>query len=373
MRLLIVDDTPEDRYLYRRLLESGAPGPGHIEFVEAETGAAAAALCAARAPDCVLLDYNLPDMDGIEVVDLLNGGHATPDVAIVMVTGQGNEQIAVEAMRRGVHDYLVKGRITRQSLEHAVRGAMENVALRRGLAAQQQALLESNRDLERFAFVVAHDLQSPLSTQIMCLHLVADLLRDKLDANAEKFLNGAIRGADRMRALIRGILNLSLLDGPREPFGDVDCNAVVADVVGDLQALIAEHRASVQWGQLPVVRGHRVQLFQLFHNLVANGIKYRGAAPPRVTVAGDRAGAEWRFRVADNGIGIAEEAQREVFEPFKRLHSYDEIAGHGLGLTICKKVVLHHGGRIGLESTPGAGTVVWFTLPVRETDPVESG
>jgi len=131
-----------------------------------------------------------------------------------------------------------------------------------------------------------------------------------------------------------------------------------------LKVAVEESGASIRHGPLPKVLGDCVQLTQLFQNLVGNAIKFRGAQPPQVEVTAERDGAEWKFRVADNGIGIDPKHFERIFVLFQRLHTRQEYAGTGMGLAICKKIVERHGGRIWVESEPGHGTSFWFTLPI---------
>jgi light-regulated signal transduction histidine kinase (bacteriophytochrome) len=133
--------------------------------------------------------------------------------------------------------------------------------------------------------------------------------------------------------------------------------------LANLQALVQESGATVTSGELPQVLGDETQLTQLFQNLVGNALKFRGKEAPRVQVAAERQGAEWRFTVADNGLGIEPQYFERIFIIFQRLHGKEEYPGTGIGLAICKKIVERHGGRIGLTSQPGEGTTFWFTLP----------
>jgi two-component system, chemotaxis family, sensor kinase Cph1 len=134
--------------------------------------------------------------------------------------------------------------------------------------------------------------------------------------------------------------------------------------VADLHAAITENEATVTIAPLPTVFGDRVQLGQLFQNLIGNAIKYRGADPPQVTLAATREGDCWHFTVRDNGIGIAPEYAERIFVIFQRLHTQAEYSGTGIGLAICRKIVERHGGRIWVESTPGHGATFHFPLPV---------
>ena len=134
-------------------------------------------------------------------------------------------------------------------------------------------------------------------------------------------------------------------------------------MLADLEAPIAEAGADIRIETLPVVPGHAAELHQVFANLIQNALNYRSERPPQVRIDATREGDLWKFRVIDNGIGIPDDATESIFSPFERLHSYDEIQGHGLGLSICRKVVKYHGGRIGVVGADGGGAEFWFTLP----------
>jgi light-regulated signal transduction histidine kinase (bacteriophytochrome) len=148
----------------------------------------------------------------------------------------------------------------------------------------------------------------------------------------------------------------------------VDTHALVQEVLSALTKSIREADARVDLGPLPVIQAERAQLSRLFQNLIANAIKFRRDEPPAISISAERevgpgpGEQAWRFSIQDNGIGIDPEYAERVFQVFKRLHSHDEYPGTGIGLSICKKIAERHGGRIWLESSPGVGTTVHFTI-----------
>jgi PAS domain S-box-containing protein len=225
------------------------------------------------------------------------------------------------------------------------------------------ALESSNAELEQFAYVASHDLQEPLRMVASYTQMLARRYRGKLDADADEFIGYAVDGATRMQALINDLLAYSRVGTRGHPLEPTDTAAIVDRVISDLDFTIKESRAAVERGPLPVVLGDSVQLGQLFQNLISNAIKFHGQQAPEVHVTATREGSSWRFAVQDNGIGLDPAYAERIFVIFQRLHTRAEYPGTGIGLAICKKIVERHGGRIWVESEPGAGTTFYFTLP----------
>ncbi len=232
------------------------------------------------------------------------------------------------------------------------------------LQRQTEALQRSNAELEQLAYVASHDLQEPLRMVGSYLQLLERRYKDRLDEDAHDFIGFAVDGAQRMQALINDLLSYSRVGTRPHPVEPVDCNALMDVVLRTLRVAIEESGATVQYSELPTLPADASQLTQLLQNLVGNAIKFRGETPPVVQVSAERQGDNWQFAVRDNGIGIAPEYFERIFVLFQRLHGRRSYAGTGIGLAICKKIVERHGGRIWVESQPGAGTTFRFTLPV---------
>jgi PAS domain S-box-containing protein len=244
-----------------------------------------------------------------------------------------------------------------------LRDVTERVRAEDALARQAQELARSNADLEQFAYVASHDLQEPLRMVASYTQLLARRYRDKLDDDAHEFIGYAVDGVTRMQALIGDLLAYSRVGKGGGAVERADLEAVFQRTLDVLRTAIEESGAQVTAGPLPTVAADPVQMGQVLQNLVGNGLKFRGAEPPRVHVSAERTGGEWVISVRDNGIGIAPEYARRIFVIFQRLHTRAEYAGTGIGLAICKKIVERHGGRIRVESAEGQGSTFYFTLP----------
>ena len=231
------------------------------------------------------------------------------------------------------------------------------------LLESNEALRQSNDDLNQFAYAASHDLQEPLRMVSLYSQMLQRKYGEKLDADADEFISFIVGGARRMEQLLRDLLAYSQTGSSSEgPVAPVDCAEAMRKVVLNLKASVEQNKASITWGSLPTLHAHEIRLMQLLQNLVSNAIKYRSEAPPVIHVSAERGGPEWLFAVQDNGIGIDPEYAHEVFRIFRRLHGQD-YPGTGIGLAICQRIVERYGGRIWVESTPGHGSRFCFTLP----------
>ncbi len=227
----------------------------------------------------------------------------------------------------------------------------------------QQELSRSNAELEQFAYVASHDLQEPLRMVASYLQLIERRYKDKLDSDGNDFIGFAVDGAKRMQSLISDLLLFARIGTRGKAFVNTDCAKLLETIQLDLRIAIADSGARLTIGPLPTVLGDDLQLRQLFANLVGNALKFRGASPPDVRINAERQDGEWRFSVTDNGIGIERRYFEQIFRLFHRLHTRAAYPGNGIGLSLCKKIVERHGGRIWVESQTGHGTTFTFTIP----------
>jgi PAS domain S-box-containing protein len=224
-------------------------------------------------------------------------------------------------------------------------------------------LARSNAELEQFAYVATHDLQEPLRAVASCVQLLQKRYEGELDEKAQEFITHAVDGTKRMQTLINDLLAYSRISTDAQVFASTNCEMALQEALANLMVAIDESGAVVTQDALPMVSGDATQLTQLFQNLVGNALKFRGERPPQIHIGAVRNNGDWRFSVADNGIGMEPQYFERVFLVFQRLHTRKEYQGTGIGLAICKKVVERHGGRIWAESEPGEGATFCFTIP----------
>ncbi len=241
---------------------------------------------------------------------------------------------------------------------------------KRAEEALQQRTMElerSNADLEQFAYVASHDLQEPLRMVASFTQLLADRYGSNLDDEAREFISFAVEGANRMQALIEGLLSFARVKTRAKELRPIDSGAALQRSLRSLRVALQESGAEVSSEPLPIVLADEPQIEQLFQNLIGNALKFRSqSTPPHVRVSAQPNGTECTFAVRDNGIGIDPRFNERIFAIFQRLHSRSEYPGTGIGLAICKKIVERHGGRIWVESEVGQGATFYFTLPIAD-------
>ncbi len=233
------------------------------------------------------------------------------------------------------------------------------------LDLKNKELKRKNTELEQFAYVASHDLQEPLRTTSSFVQLLQQQYKGRLDEKADKYLRFIYESSDRMKVLIKDLLDYSRI-GAKEDLESVDCNQIMQDVIADLDKAISEAQAEIEIQKLPVIKGYPTEIQQLFQNLVINAIKFRAPGrQPHVIVGVTTVNGYWQFSFADNGIGIDKAHNDRIFVIFQRLHTRSEYQGSGIGLSHCKKIVELHHGKIWVESTPGKGSTFFFTIPVQ--------
>jgi len=226
----------------------------------------------------------------------------------------------------------------------------------------EQSIQTHSAELQEFAYGLTHDLQEPLRMVVNFSQLMAQEYEGKLGEEADKYLGYSVEGAFRIEALLKGLLNYLEITEDNGGLLPIDCNHVLSKTVLSLQTAIQHSGATVTSDPLPTVVAKEAMLTQVFQNLIANSIKYRGEAAPTIHISAKRTAEGWLFSVRDNGIGIDPADAKLVFGMFKRLHG-KEIPGLGIGLALCRKVVERRGGRIWVDSETGRGATFKFTIP----------
>jgi signal transduction histidine kinase len=389
-RILIVDDSPEDCVIYQRQLENGTQKSFTFEFAHsAEKGLEH---CRTELPDCVLLDYNLPDHDGLDFLASLREEHGESRPPVVMLTGKGTEAIAVKAMKLGAQDYLVKGSAP-ENLRHSVKNAIAYALLRRELEAQQrelarlslaqQELIEqlrrhaeelsaADRRKNEFLAILAHELRNPLGPIRNAAHVIR-LCKLPLPPEAEQARDVIDRQVDHMVCLIEDLLDVS-----RIVRGKILLRKSVLDLGKLIRSTIADHGQDFDERELAVtlsmpasetwIDGDPTRLVQVLGNILDNACKFTPAGGTiTVTLSAPRAQGTARIVVADSGEGIEPEMVDRIFETFSQAdRSLDRSRGGlGLGLAIVKGLVELHGGTVAAASGgPGRGCEISVTLPL---------
>ncbi len=285
----------------------------------------------------------------------------------ILVLGGGSFLLRTKVRNRtkALREEIFRHMETENELQKHKNNLEEMVSLRTA------ELTRSNKELERFAYITSHDLQEPLRMISSYLQLVEKRYKDELDEDAKDFINFAVDGAKRMQILINDLLRYSRVGTKSIEFQPVNCEEILKNTLNNLEIAIEESGAKITYDYLPIVRGDKTQLSQLFQNLIGNSIKFKGENFPEIHIKAEDENDFWRFSFQDNGIGIDPKYYDRIFQIFQRLHNRDKYPGTGIGLAICKKIIERHGGNIFVESESGKGTTFIFTLKKEAPDEVQ--
>jgi PAS domain S-box-containing protein len=249
-----------------------------------------------------------------------------------------------------------------QILYAVARDITERRVVEERIQRQTEELERSNRELQEFAYVASHDLQEPLQMVSNHVQLISRRYRDKLDQDANEFIDFALEGTDRLKSLISDLFAYSKIGTSGRGFAPVEMATAFVRVMETYQPIIDDCKGSITHDDLPVILGDDEQMVQLLQNLIDNSIKFRSKEPPLIHVGARQLSERWLFFVRDNGIGIHPQYTERVFVIFQRLHSRDDYPGNGIGLAISRKIIERHGGHIWVDSEPGKGATFYFTL-----------
>jgi len=380
-RILLIDDDPQDRLLYRRFLEQQAGLEG-MEIAEASSGEEGLALFDTFRPDCVLLDYYLPDTDGLAMLHGMARLVPAQSLCVVMITGQGSEILAVRAFKSGALDYLVKQQFDPEMLYQTMLNAIEKNEWRQYMARYQEELqaanaqitarnhelTRTNADLDTFIYTASHDLKAPITN---IEGLLAALGRHLPEAARQappvpQLLQLMQEAVERFQRTIAQLTDLTRLQqAQQQPAESVDLAGLIEAVRLDLAPVLAAAGAQVvvAVADCPTVRFAPQHLRSIVYNLLSNAVKYRHPDRPPVVRVRCRPGAAGTvvLEVEDNGLGLSEGQQARLFGLFQRLHTH--VEGTGVGLYMLKRIVDNADGTIAVRSQLGLGTTFTITLP----------
>lgn len=354
--ILIIDDSEDDIELYRRLLKKSQLGHWTVDVsCDGESGLEKVKK---NQFDCILLDYSLPGSDGIEVlIELKNINCYIP---VIMLTGQGNENIAATAIKKGAQDYVSKSTMTVLSLERSISSAITSLKATEKINTQKQ-------ELEQFAKVLAHDLKQPAKSISALLNIIEQEYSKSLPDPVSKKLSLVAKTSNQMYALINALSSYASLELPQPKLELVDLSDVVDNACNNLYQQITEQHALININSLPTLPLIPPLAVQLIQILMSNALLYN-TNRPIIDISAKCTNEQWTISISDNGIGIEQAFIEQIFEPLNRLHSNEQYKGTGLGLATAKRIVNHHKGSIWCESETLYGTTFFIALPMKDHD-----
>jgi signal transduction histidine kinase len=385
--LLIVDDD----LLLRQAMDAFLTREGY-KIRCAPNGQMALTFAREDPPDLILLDIQLPDMDGFQVCRRLKGDPQTSNIPVIFISGLEEVADKIKGFEAGGVDYITKSfqrqeLLARLETHLALRRLQkqieaQNAQLQQEIAKSKRAeealadrtvqlerinreLVALNAELDDFTNMASHDMQEPLRTLIAFSDLLRQDVGDSLPEQAGKDLAFITDAAKRMRALIQDLLALSRAGRAAQKREKVSLRECADLALEALAMRVKETGAQIIHDKLPDVWGDSTLLTQLYQNLIGNGLKFSGDQRPIIQLTFEERDGTQVFGVKDNGIGIEPKYAREIFKPFRRLHGRAEYEGSGVGLAICRKIVERHGGKIWVESEPGKGAHFRFTFSHR--------
>jgi signal transduction histidine kinase len=354
--ILLVDDTPENLRLLAQILSDQA-----YRVRTAINGERALATVQKELPDLILLDILMPDIDGYEVCRRLKADAHLAEVPVIFISALNEVFDKVTAFEVGGVDYITKP-FQMEEVIARVQTHLNLTLMRRTLHQQNLQLQDQNQELEAFAHTVAHDLKNPLATLIGFLHLM-EMDHPPTTQAATSNLSFSIQSANRLNNIIDELLLLATVRKEQIEFQPVDMGQIIPQAFERIEHMRKRYQPELlipaSW---PRVWGYAPWIEEVWVNYLSNGLKY-GGQPPHLELGADvLPGGGVRFWVQDNGPGIAPEAQPLLFTEFTRLDRV-RAQGHGLGLSIVRRIMTRMNGACGVQSAPGEGSIFYFDLP----------
>ncbi len=373
-KILIVDDEPGNVILLEQMMIQ----EGYNCLYSTSDSTQCIDMFAEVQPDLVLLDLNMPRMDGFEVMAKLKEIDPKSMVPILVLTALTDEKTKLHALRSGAKDFLnkpfelteaslrIKNLLEMRLLHQKVQ--MHNQILEEQVQIRTAELERSTEELTNFAYIASHDLQEPLRKIITFGDRLVEKFDSALNDTGKDYIVRMQKSALRMKGLIDDLLHFSRVTMRSAPFQEINLNEVISEVLSDLEVQIERTKGRVEVDTLPSIEGGKFQMRQLFQNLISNGLKYHSdeVAPViKIKYAGFKNDFE-EIYIEDNGKGFDEKHLDRIFRPFERLHGHNEYGGTGMGLAICHKIVVHHRGEITAKSQPNQGATFIVRLPSRQ-------
>jgi signal transduction histidine kinase len=358
-KILIVDDRRENLLATEKILRKLNAGV----FV-ANSGNEALALVLRHRFAVVLLDVQMPEMDGFETAMLMQEHESMQGVPIIFVTAISKEEkYATQAAEIGAVDYIFKP-INPEILRSKVKVYLDLYVQREHIIRLNADLRQSNEELERFAYICSHDLQEPARMMNSYAGILDEAYGGILDEKGRKYLRFITENALHMQEMILQILAFSRVGREEMKLEPVDCNRILHAVLEKFEDAIARTGARITCEPLPTIRTNPMLMHVLLQNLIGNALKFQdGSRMPEIDIRSKAGSGVWQFSVEDNGIGISPDFRDKVFTIFQRGHSKRDYPGTGIGLSTCRKFIELCRGAIWFESAPDQGTHFFFTLP----------
>ena len=357
--ILIVDDRKENLLATEKILR-------HLNaaIFSANSGNEALSLVLRHRFAVVLLDVQMPEMDGFETAVLMQEHESMHSVPIIFVTAISKEErYATQAAEIGAVDYIFKP-INSEILKSKVKVYLDLYVQREQILMLNANLQQSNTELERFAYICSHDMQEPARMMNSYASMLDERYGTVLDEKGRRYLRFITDNARHMQKMILDILAFSRVGREELTMERVDCNQIIKAVLAKFEDVIAEKKARISYDPLPTITTSSTLMQVLFQNLIGNALKFQdGSKTPQIDVRWEVRAGFWQFCVQDNGIGIDPDLHEKVFAIFQRLHRNEDYPGTGIGLSTCKKFIELCNGKIWFESTPGQGAQFFFTLP----------
>jgi signal transduction histidine kinase len=364
-RILLIDDEPRNLGVLSVILERRG-----VELLTARSGERGLEIAQLNHPDLILLDVMMPGIDGFETCRRLKGDEGTADIPVIFTTILDDLENKLVGFQAGAVDYLSKP-FQEEEVVARVGKHIEIHRLQRVLQQRNQELEQKNEELESFSHTVAHNLKTPIGqVKSICdtLSEVGIGSREFLGL-AKSFIPLLSQASDKMLGSVDALLLLAKIEKGQLPeyLKECDVRACAVDALDTLGPTVESQGARIEFegGTWPKARAHAPWIVEIWKNYIGNGLKY-GGDPPHLVLGADVQGPYAEYRIKDNGEGIDETLCDKLFIPFSRLHR-NTREGHGLGLSIVDRIMEMHGGDVGVDGNPGAGSRFYFRLLVDGT------